>query len=464
MTGNYEEDLRALSRKWEELTDIPEAPRSVMNVIEYSLGSQRRAEVYTNRLLKYFLDPEESHGMDEELLKAFLDGIPEECEFDEDTYDLSNVQVQDQVYVSNLEDESGEIESKGEADLLIESPNEWFLLVELKFSAGENNLRGEGPSQTEIYHEPSKIDGNLRAEYESGGYYLYLHQHDKERANEEEFANWTWKGLREDVLEEFYVENSPRYPQRTAAQLREFLDDLQEITGMTEREQNQLEKVELYLENYEAIKDVTDTFDDRWDEFTDEWGRRLGEALENNGSGSYFEVQQDVVGFDTGESNPEWRFRTSSSDWGMIFKDGWWRHTDDLRRLNGRPDDRNDVRIGFHHRLGRNRENAIRDNELIFYFRNMGANDQKFKDRFKQAFYTREEEFVTTFPDAAETTGNKRNMTEATYDIRVDSNGDFFEAYTGALRRAVEDHIVENENLVNLIDEVYEDCIDEIYR
>jgi hypothetical protein len=94
----------------------------------------------------------------------------------------------------------------------------------------------------------------------------------------------------------------------------------------------------------------------------------------------------------------------------------------------------------------------------------MGANDQEFKNRFKQAFYTREDEFVSAFPDAAEITGNKQDITEATYNIRVDSHKNFFEAYTGALRRAFEDHIVEGESLVNLIDEVYENCIDEIYR
>ena len=52
--------------------------------------------------------------------------------------------------------------------------------------------------------------------------------------------------------------------------------------------------------------------------------------------------------------------RSSSSDWGTIFKDGWWQHTDELEGIiYERPDDRNDVRIGFHHRLGRNRDLAV---------------------------------------------------------------------------------------------------------
>jgi len=57
----------------------------------------------------------------------------------------------------------------------------------------------------------------------------------------------------------------------------------------------------------------------------------------------------------------------------MIFKHGWWRHTDDLSDvLHERPDNRNDARIGFHHRLENDREQTLRDNKLTLYFRNMG--------------------------------------------------------------------------------------------
>jgi hypothetical protein len=469
----HEEDLRSLNRKWEEITDVPETPRSVMNVIEHSLGSQRKAEVYTNRLLRYFLDPEEPHGMETEFLKAFLEGLPDECGFDEDTYDLSNVEVDDQVIVSKTVEEDGHEEkvSTGEVDLVIESPNEWFVLIELKFSAGENNLRGEGLSQTENYYDASHIDGNPTEEYESGQYYLYLHQHDKPSAEEDEFSNWTWKDLIDGVLEKFIVENSPRYPQRTVAQLREFVDDLQEISGMTERQESEREKIELYLEHYDAIKDVTDTFDERWGEFTDEWANRLAERLRGDDVVRYLEPEgvtsnKTAVVELNDEDATTWVFRAKSSQWAYLFKKGWWRRTDNLNKINDRPsDDGNDVRVGFHHHLGKNsRENAIRDNELIFYFRNTGSNDREFKDTFEQEFYSRDEELASSFPEVAEITGNKLNMSEAVYDIRVDAHDDFFEAYIAALQRAFEDHVVENERLVSLLDDACEDAIDEVYR
>ena len=458
--NELERELAVLSHKWNEITDVPETPRSVMSVIEYSLGSQRKAEVYTNRLLRYFLDPEEPHGMNDDLLRAFLDGLPDECGFDEDTYDLSDAEVDDQVRL--YRDADGETVSAGDVDLVVESPNEWFLMVEIKFSAGENNLRGEELSQTEKYYEASRIDSIPKEDYEAGGYYLYLHPSDEPRANEEGFANWTWGEVVDDVLKELIVENSSRYPQRTVAQLHEFADDIQEITGMTERQENDHEKVELYLEHYEAIEDVTDTFDERWGEFTDEWGRRLGNELETDGHGSHSEIEADVIGFEERDGT-EWRFRSSSSDWGMVFKHGWWKHTDDLRKLNGRPDDNDDMRIGFHHRLGRNRDKAIRDRELVFYFRCMGANDQELIDVFNRKFYSRENEIDDRLPETAEITGKTRDMTKAVYDIRVNEHDDIFEAYTEALQRAFVEHVVENEELVSLLDETYDAAVENVY-
>ncbi|MFW5950196.1 MAG: PD-(D/E)XK nuclease family protein [archaeon] len=127
--ATLEADLRALERKWERITDVPDSPRPTMDVIEYSLGSQKKAEVYVNRLLAYLLDPEEPHGMGTEFLRAVLEGLPAECDFQEDVHDLSDVVVTDQARVEKVVD--GTTESSGIVDLLIEVPNEWFLMVEL---------------------------------------------------------------------------------------------------------------------------------------------------------------------------------------------------------------------------------------------------------------------------------------------------------------------------------------------
>jgi len=454
--ATLEADLRALERKWERITDIPASPRSVMDVIEYSLGSQKKAEVYVNRLLAYFLDPEEPHGMDAEFLRAVLNGLPEECDFQEDIHDLSDVVVDDQVQVKEMVD--GTTESSGIVDLLIEVPNEWFLMIELKFSAAD--------TQTEFYYrEATHVGGEPKTDYESGTYYLYLHQHGQPVANEPNFENWTWGALSTDVLEPFLLENAARHPQRTVTQLREFNDDIQSIAGMTEQQENTQEKIALYLEHYDAIRDVSDTFDSRWDDFTDEWGTRLGEALERNRLGSYSNFDEDLTAVELdADGHRNWKFRTSSSDWGMIFKDGWWRHTDDLEgEIYARPDDRNDVCIGFHHRLERNRDLAVGERTLKVYFRNMGANDQVFIDAFVDVFSERQSEVADLLPAAAEITGNKRNMVVATYDIDATSPEAFFDAYVAALKAAFVDLVVDNEELIVLIDDLYAEAIDEAY-
>lgn len=184
----------ALRRKWEAITDVPERPRSVMNVVEYGLGHQRRAEVYVNRLLRYFLDSSEPHGLGTDFLRAFLEGLTTGCEFQEDLYDLLDVEVGEQVSAKKRSTE-GDTKRQGWLDLLIQVPREWFLIVELKFAAAETG--------TEFYCNADTIDGIEKCEYESGGYYLYLHRTDKPEASGDCFANWTWRDFLDTIISPF---------------------------------------------------------------------------------------------------------------------------------------------------------------------------------------------------------------------------------------------------------------------
>ncbi|WP_053948147.1 PD-(D/E)XK nuclease family protein [Halolamina sediminis] len=427
-----------------------------MDVIEYSLGSQQKAEVYINRLFAYFLDPDQPHGMEEEFLRAFLNGLPDTCGFDEDLHDLSDVVVDDQVRLTEQVD--GDPVSSGFVDLVVQVPNEWFLLVELKFSAED--------TQTEFYRQDvTHIDDVPKDDYESGAYYLYLHQADRPDANDSEFSNWTWTKFVDSVLTDFIVATAPRYPQRTVVQLYEFADDIRSIAGMSDPTDNVAEKVELYLDHYETITDVTETFEDQWETFAHNWPTRLANRLASNGSGAIlsdtdyhvqFECPTDGVG--------NWWFRSTSSDWGMLFKHGWWRHTDDLTDIrHERPDDRNDARIGFHHRLENDRDQALRDNTLTLYFRNMGANDQSFIDAVYEKFNAQADAIDTVLPATANRTGNKRNMIAATYDITPDDHDDFFTAYIAALEDAFRDLVVENPELLSILDGIYADAVDDVY-
>lgn len=436
-------ELEQVTQRWNQLVDVPQPPRSLMRIIEYSLGSQRRAEVYVNRLLRYLLDPEEPHGMDAEFLDAFLTGLPEACDFQEDLVDLSGVRVDDQVTVAGLDDDGSEgTGRRGDVDLVIEAPNEWLVLIELKFSAGENNLRGDGLSQTEFYAQATHVDGRPKSVYESGVYYLYVHPATEAGARADPFVDWTWGAIVDDVVEGFIVEHAPRYPQRTVTQLHDLVDDVREITGMTDHQSTEREKVELYLEHYDAITDVTEAFEARWEEFTANWPELLADTLETEG-------------FDT----TRWTFRTYQQGWGTLFRDGWWKQQRTLENISDKTDE-NDLRIFFHHRLRRNRDLALRDQTLAFMFRNAGANEQAFIDVFNQVFYDRRAEIEEALPDAAEVTGEKRNLIRATYDIPVDEHDDFFDAYIAALRQAFVEHAGDNDRLVALITDTYDEAID----
>lgn len=148
----------------------------------------------------------------------------------------------------------------------------------------------------------------------------------------------------------------------------------------------------------------------------------------------------------------------------MIFEDGWWRHTDELDgEIYARSEDRDDVRIGFHHRLEQNRDLAVGERTLKVYFRNMGANDQEFIDSFTDTFSARRSDIAGLLPTTAEITGNKRNMLVAKYNIDAESHEDFFDAYVMALKTAFAHLVVDNERLISVIADIHSESIEHVY-
>ncbi|QKG94388.1 PD-(D/E)XK nuclease family protein (plasmid) [Halorubrum salinarum] len=427
-----------------------------MDVIEYGLGEQRRAEVYINRLLRYLLDPTEPHGMDADFLNAFLQGLPDTAEFDEDTLDLSDVRVKEQV---PTEDKSDPDASIGYADLVLDIPNEWFLLVELKFSAAETG--------TEFYSRATHVDGVAVDDYESGQYYLFVHQQDRPQASSDRFANQSWQTFVSDVLEDFLAENALRYPQRTTTQLHDLKDDLQSITNMTTHSAADQEKIALYLEHVDAIEDVQAAFDDAWESYATTWGRDVAQLLVDTEDGvqrlegeNYPEVRVSRPDGD----DERWIFRANGGDWQHLFKYGWYKHETSFEDLADRADGSNDLRIGFYHRMERNRDLATRDYKLKFSFRNMGSNPTAFRDIYADQFYNHRGEFEELLADTEGLlTGNKLTLIEATYDIPVDSHEDYFDAYTAALREAFVDLVCTAPELIELMGETFEDAVAE-YR
>jgi hypothetical protein len=427
-----------------------------MNVIEYGLGDQRRAEVYINRLLCYLLDPERPHGMESDFLRAFLDALPAECGFDEDTYDLSQVRVNEQVPIHPDEEED---RSPGYADLVLDVPNEWLLLIELKFAAEETG--------TEFYCRAPRIDDQQVADYESGRYYLYLHRGDKPTASGDCFGNWTWEAFVEELLVPFVSQHSACYPQRTVTQLHDLRYDIREISAMIDRRDVDDEKIALYLDHVDAIEDVSAAFDDAWESYSERWGERLAESLDTANdrvtwtpSDGFPDVEIERV---DGE-NERWIFRSNGGDWQHFVKDGWYRHEEDLRVLDSRADDKRDLRIGFYHRMEANRDTVVRDHELIFNFRCMGSNPTEFSDIYKLKFDARQDEIRELIADTnGQLTGQKLTLITSRYEIDETAHNGFFEAYTEALGAAFVDFVVDNPDLVNVLGDVFEDSIEEYH-
>lgn len=445
--------LERLERAWNSITETPDKPKSTMAVIEYGLGKQQRAEIYVNRLLCYLLDPENPHGMDTEFLRCFLEGLPDNMAFDEDTYDLSNVRVNEQV--------KAEYEGSTKyPDLVLDIPDEWFLLIELKFSAAETG--------TEFYAQASQIGDEQVDDYESGQYYLYLHQHDEPTASSDVFTNWTWRSFVNKILDEIITEYAPRYPQRTTAQLYELRDDLTNITNMSDEQTADQEKIDLFIKHADAIQDVSSTFDDAWGSYSERWGEDLAEQLNQNEtisvqsqlSNEYPEVT--VLRTDTDDER--WILRNNGGDWQHLHKYGWYRDEETFENLTTRASDKNDLRIGFYHRMGKHQDAAVRDHRLHFKFRNMGSNPGAFKDIYSARFDAEEDRIRELLSGTNGTlTENKLTKITATYDIPVSSSEGFFEAYTTALHDAFVDLIAGNPELIQILDETFDDAVEE-YR
>lgn len=91
----------------------------------------------------------------------------------------------------------------------------------------------------------------------------------------------------------------------------------------------------------------------------------------------------------------------------------------------------------------------------------MGSNPTEFRDIYNECFTDRKADITDALASTnGDLTGQKRTLIEGTYEIEVDAFEDFFDAYTAALRTAFVEFIVDNEELVTLLGEIYETAVD----
>ncbi len=337
--------------------------------------------------------------------------------------------------------------------------DEWFICWELKVHAAE------GEDQTDRYVGVDSFGGiGLdKADVPTDGqHYVFLAPESASSPAADEFVHVSWEWLAAE-LQSFLMESYDEYPARTTAQLKDFVDTIRSELTMTEYQENQQEMVELYVENYGVISDLEAAFEEEWSEFESAWGRRLAQTLDDAELIEDADVPEEYaavrVEMKSGERR-QWTFRQGKSDWSWLFPREWWTKLDESRAVADAT--KPNARVGLVHRLDWHQTEAVRDHTLVVYLRNAPSGHDSFYDNFATRFSDAHAEIAEAIDGTKFTiTGNKSNLLRAEYPINVDAHADFFDAYVDALAQAVREVAVENPELVESIDRLYEATVAE---
>ncbi|UPV73927.1 PD-(D/E)XK nuclease family protein [Halorussus limi] len=443
MTRSIEAELAAVRQRLAALPEAEEPPPTTLQVLGRS--TQERD---WQQFLVHFLTPDAPHGLNHALLEHVLAALSDrdDLEYEFSRFDIDDIQIAQEVATSD-----------GIPDVVLWASDEWFICWELKVHASE------GDDQTPRYVGVDSFDGIGLDKSEvpvDGQHYVFLAPESASSPDAEEFVHVSWEWLAAE-LQSFLVESYDEYPARTTAQLKDFVDTIRSELTMTEYQENQHEMVELYVENYGVISDLEAAFEEEWSEFEEIWGTRLAQTLDAaellddpDVPDEYAAVELEMA---TGERR-QWTFRQGTSDWAWLFPREWWRKVDEDRPVSDaiKPN----ARVGFLHRLERNREDAVRDHTLVVYVRNAPSGHEDFYNGFADRFSNTQSEISDAINGTKLTiTGNKSNVLRAEYEIDVDRHDDFFEAYLDALSRAVKEGVLSNPELIETIDRLYETTI-----
>lgn len=429
-----------------QLAILPEAAEPPPTTLQV-LGRSHQEQDW-QRILFHFLDPEAAHGLDHALLEYVLRALAEkeDLDYSYSRFDLEDIQIEQEV-----------VTESGRPDGVLWAANDWFICFELKVTASE------GDDQTQRYVDEEVFGSiGLRKDDvpEDGHNYVYLAPEDESSPAATEFVHVTWEWLASE-LQSFLAESHGEHPARTVAQLDDFIETIRTELTMTEYQENQREKVKLYIDNYDELSALREAFENDWKEFQYNWGTKLAQSLEGAEVVVDSDVPEEYVPLDLEMDNGDtkrWTFRQGNDDWSWMVPREWWTKLDERRPIYDTP--KPNARVGFLHRLEFDRDVVLEDHVLKFYLRNAPSGHEDFYNNFAARF-NNDDDIPRMLPTETERPGVKSNVLEAKYDINIDLHDDFFDAYIDALRRAIEDHVVSNPALVYRIDSHYEDTIRE---
>lgn len=435
--------LAALRRRLDALPDASEPPPTSLQVL--GQGGQERD---WQQFLVHFLSPDRPHGLDHAVLEHMLAALSDrgDLNYTFSRFDIEEVRITQEVVTEH-----------GRPDVLIWVPEEWFLCCELKIHASE----GEDQTPRYVDIESFGATGVEKSDIPSDGRnYVFLAPEAASDPAADEFVHVSWEWLVGE-LQAFLMQSFDEYPARTTAQLKEFVDTVRSELTMTEYEENQQEMVELFIENYDVITELENAFDEEWESFEGEWGTRLAQELDDATLIEDAEIPDKyaAVSLPVGDEQRQWTFRQGKSDWSWSFPREWWTKLDEQRPVSDAA--KPNARVGFVHRLGRHRNEAVRDHTLIVTLRNAPSGHDTFYNGFANRFSDAAAEIQPVIADTNYSiTGNKSNVLRGEYPIEVDAHESFFDAYIAALARAITQGAIGNPELFSTIDRLYAETID----
>ena len=429
------------------LPDPAEPPKTTLHILRR--GQREQA---WQRLLFYFLSPDEPHGLESALLEHILASLSEQkdLELPFTSFEIDDIRVETEVTVSN----------GGRVDGLIWLAGSWFVCWELKLYSSE------GGTQTEAYVNAESFDS---IELDKGDFehhhYLYLAPESASSPSAEAFEFVTWEWIADEILS-FLHEGHGQYPARTTTQLEEFTATIHQELTMTEYQEHEREKAQLYFDHYDEIKEAERSFENRWSDFVDSWGLELAQSLETVEIVEVPDLPDSIVVVDC-EIQPDederWMFFQGNSEWAGIRKHSWGRAKADLSTIYRSVDDREDIRITLYHRPDLNRDLAIQDHTLELQLWHGTGHGDEFMTTFRDRLRSKVEETDTTLPSTVSVKGSRGNPLTVRYDIPVGEHEDFFDAYVAALATAFHDLVIDHRDFVTVIDESFEEALD-IFR
>ena len=402
------------------------------------------------RLLFHFLSPERPHGLDHAFLEHLLTALSDrsDMEYTFSLFDLSDIRVETEVPISNGR----------RPDAVVWVNDEWFICWELKVTAAEDG------GQTTDYVQAEEFNGiDLRKTDvpADNHHYIYLAPGDASPPTADEFVQVSWEWIASEI-QSFLTAGLGKYPAETTTQFNSFIRTIRNELQMTEYQENQQEKAELYFDYYDEIREAQSAFENQWDEYADTWGTRLAESLDSAEVIEFPTQPANQVAVEITKPNGEserWMFRQGSSDWAGLVKEGWWIDQTDRDPIYAMPDDKSGVRISLFHRLEQNRSKAVEDQTLELQLWHGTGNSDQFMYDFKDRITAKIDNQTSEIPPTTEATGRRGGPVALSYEIPVGDHDDFFTAYTAALHDAFLDIVIEYPKLTTLIEETFEESL-----